>query len=55
MTPTSSAAAGEHLTLLDWIAEALGAQLATDAGRLPGYPSLEEALSRRYGSEEAKR
>lgn len=43
------------LTLLDWIAEALGAQLAADTERLPGYPSLEEALSRRYGSEEAKR
>jgi hypothetical protein len=37
------------LTLLDWIAEAISVALAADAVRFPDYPSLDEALTRRYG------
>lgn len=38
-----------ELALLDWITEALRAQLASDAERFPGYPKLDEALRQRYG------
>lgn len=37
------------LTLLDWIGNAMAAQLAAEAAQLSDYPSLDEALQRRYG------
>ena len=39
------------LTLLDWIAHAVAAQLAADAARFPGYPTL-DALAQRYDSDQ---
>lgn len=43
-------AAGEtDLTLVEWMEEAMTAQIRRDAERLPEYPSLPDALKQRYG------
>jgi hypothetical protein len=41
-----------ELTLLDWINEAVRQALVRDAERLPGYPTLRQALTARYGEPE---
>jgi hypothetical protein len=38
-----------ELQLVEWVSAAMRTALGADAASLPGYPSLDEALARRYG------
>ena len=39
-----------RLTLLEWMANAVQAALDADAAQFPDYPTLDDALFRRYGA-----